>query len=85
MIVTSIAPSISRTSRRMPRSAIVNGGSSGSSTDAAAAARSVPVQLPFGAGKCARQDLHFRQQVAEVLGMPSLPSAALHPAVHRLT
>ena len=64
---------------------MVSTGISGSVTPSStASARSRRVRhLPCGAGICSLEVLHFRQQKAEMLGVPPISSARLHPAIRR--
>src|SRR6185312_15446310 len=81
-MTTRTPPLSSReTPRRMPRSSMVRTGISGSVTRAAMACRSVVVvlmgcSLKGGARVLAREHLHFRQQVAQVLGVLAAPAVA---------
>src|SRR6516165_10464076 len=103
MIASTLSPSI-LTSRRMPRSAIVRTGISGSCTEAsaararsrsacAAASRAVPssvwrpsrsrIVLPCRARIGPLQVLELSKHMAEMLGVPPVSAARLHPAVAR--
>src|ERR687884_2294250 len=91
----STSPASTRTSRRIPRSATVRTGISGSTTAAAqfharerslvsleaAEAGAVGAASPSRIGIGPLQKLHLGEHMAEVLRMASVASARLHPFV----
>src|ERR1700687_1683558 len=94
-MMASTVPFSTRTSRNTPRSAIVRTGISGSTTAAAAVharartSESLEARVIVGTASPSRirigalEKLQLGQDVAEMLAVPSLAAAGLHPFIRR--